>query len=133
MKWVNPPVAYMLHAGVPLLLDAGVHLPGVQPATAARLFDAALASGAASAGLSSWGLQRGARADFLVLDAQDAGLLGVPPSHTLDALVFSSPGGAIRDVAVGGEFVIRNRRHADQDAIAQRFARAMESLWVDAD
>jgi hypothetical protein len=24
MKWVNPPVAYMLHAGVPLLLDAGV-------------------------------------------------------------------------------------------------------------
>ena len=29
MKWVNPPVAYMLHAGVPLLLDAGVHLPGL--------------------------------------------------------------------------------------------------------
>ena len=24
MKWVNPPVAFMLHAGVPLLLDAGV-------------------------------------------------------------------------------------------------------------
>lgn len=30
MKWVNPPVAYMLHAGVPLLLAAGVHLPGLQ-------------------------------------------------------------------------------------------------------
>ncbi len=29
MKWVNPPVAYMLHAGVPLLLEAGVHLPGL--------------------------------------------------------------------------------------------------------
>lgn len=29
MKWVNPPVAYMLHAGVPRLLAAGVHLPGV--------------------------------------------------------------------------------------------------------
>lgn len=29
MKWVNPPVAYMLHAGVPCLLDAGVHLPGL--------------------------------------------------------------------------------------------------------
>ena len=27
MKWVNPPVAYMLHAGIALLLDAGVHLP----------------------------------------------------------------------------------------------------------
>jgi hypothetical protein len=29
MKWVNPPVAYMLHAAVPLLLEAGVHLPGL--------------------------------------------------------------------------------------------------------
>ncbi len=39
MKWVNPPVAYMLHAGVPALLKAGVHLPGLQPhdATATRI------------------------------------------------------------------------------------------------
>ncbi len=29
MKWVNPPVAFMLHAGVPRLLDAGVSLPGL--------------------------------------------------------------------------------------------------------
>ena len=29
MKWVNPPVAYMLHAAVPLLLQAGVYLPGL--------------------------------------------------------------------------------------------------------
>ena len=27
MKWVNPPVAYMLHAGVPRLVAAGVHIP----------------------------------------------------------------------------------------------------------
>jgi len=30
MKWVNPPVAYMLHAGVPRLIDAGAHLPGLR-------------------------------------------------------------------------------------------------------
>ena len=30
MKWVNPPVAWMMHAGVPLLMDAGVDLPGLQ-------------------------------------------------------------------------------------------------------
>lgn len=29
MKWVNPPVAFMLHAGVPRLIDAGVQLPGL--------------------------------------------------------------------------------------------------------
>ena len=28
MKWVNPPVAWMLHAGIPRLIAAGVHLPG---------------------------------------------------------------------------------------------------------
>lgn len=29
MKWVHPPVAFMLHAGAPRLLAAGVHLPGL--------------------------------------------------------------------------------------------------------
>ena len=31
MKWVNPPVAYMLHAGVPLLRAAGLCLPAHEP------------------------------------------------------------------------------------------------------
>lgn len=37
MKWVNPPVAYMLHAGVPLLRAAGVHLPGLHDGDAQRV------------------------------------------------------------------------------------------------
>jgi hypothetical protein len=38
MKWVNPPVAYMLHAGVPLLIDAGITLPRLHvPAAASSL------------------------------------------------------------------------------------------------
>ena len=37
MKWINPPVAYMLHAGVPLLLAAGVHLPGLHTGDARRV------------------------------------------------------------------------------------------------
>lgn len=32
MKWVNPPVAYMMHAGVPLLRAAGVGLVGLSEA-----------------------------------------------------------------------------------------------------
>jgi Protein of unknown function (DUF429) len=35
MKWVNPPVAYMLHTGVPRLMDAGVHLPPLHAPSAA--------------------------------------------------------------------------------------------------
>jgi len=36
MKWVNPPVAYMLHAGVPALLDAGCDLPGLHAGDPSR-------------------------------------------------------------------------------------------------
>lgn len=37
MKWVNPPVAYMLHAGAPRLLAAGVHLPGLHDGDRSRI------------------------------------------------------------------------------------------------
>jgi hypothetical protein len=37
MKWVNPPVAWMMHAGVPLLRAAGVHLPGLLDGDRARV------------------------------------------------------------------------------------------------
>ena len=37
MKWVNPPVAWMLHAGAPRLLEAGVHLPGLHEGDPARV------------------------------------------------------------------------------------------------
>lgn len=37
MKWVNPPVAYMLHAGVPLLMAAGVDLPGLRAGDRCRV------------------------------------------------------------------------------------------------
>lgn len=37
MKWVNPPLAFMLHAGVPLLIAAGVEIPGRQAGDPARV------------------------------------------------------------------------------------------------
>jgi Protein of unknown function (DUF429) len=37
MKWVNPPVAYMLHAGVPLLIDASITLPRLHTADPSRI------------------------------------------------------------------------------------------------
>ena len=37
MKWVNPPVAFMLHAGVPALRAAGVDIPGLAAGDATRV------------------------------------------------------------------------------------------------
>jgi formimidoylglutamate deiminase len=70
----------------------------------------------------------GARADALVVDASEDALLGVPPSHALDALVFSSPGRSWRDVMVAGRWVVRDGVHAQAEAIAGRFAATMHAL-----
>jgi hypothetical protein len=37
MKWVNPPVAFMMHAGVPLMLKAGLHFPGLHQGDPSRV------------------------------------------------------------------------------------------------
>jgi formimidoylglutamate deiminase len=99
-----------------------------ESATAARLFNRALAAGGSAAGIKHWGLKDGARADLLVLDTQDASLLGIPAERLLDALVFSSPGQPFRDVLVAGRWALRNHRPSGTETAA-RFAAAMRSLW----
>jgi formimidoylglutamate deiminase len=101
------------------------------PSTAGRLFARAEAGSAAAAGEPAWGLVAGARADALLVDETQEPLLGIPPAQLLDPLVFSSPGRAWRDVMVGGEWVIRGGRHADEDGIAARFQSAMSAIWGD--
>lgn len=77
-----------------------------EPSTAARLFERLLAGGAAAAGLGTAGLQAGARADLLVIDAADPALAGRDGHHLLDTLVFSSPTRPFARVMVGGRWVV---------------------------
>jgi formimidoylglutamate deiminase len=100
-----------------------------EPATASRLFEAALAGGARAAGWSAWGLRSDARADLLVADPDDPALLGLPPDRALDALVFSSPTRPWRDVMVAGRWAVREGRHPEAARIAADFAQAMHALW----
>ncbi len=96
--------------------------PASQPATAARLFERLRAGGAAAAGLALWGLQPGARADFLVLDADEPALLGVPPERLLDATVFAAPARPFRQVWVAGRQTVAP---ADGSAQARRTLQAL--------
>lgn len=75
-----------------------------QPSSAARLFERVLAGGTAAAGLGVAGLCVGARADLLVIDAEDPALAGCDGEHLLDALVFSSPMRPFARVMVGGRW-----------------------------
>ena len=61
-------------------------------------------------------------------DRGEDALLGLPPSHTLDALLFSSPGRSWRDVLVAGRWVIRDGVHAKAAAVAERFTTTMHAL-----
>ena len=110
-------------------------------ATAARLFERMLAGGAAAAGLPAWGLVPGARADLLVLELQAPGLLGMPASHALDALVFATDAPALREVWVAGRRIVAGGRHIGAAAatgrlaaevaanLAADFAGTMAELW----
>jgi formimidoylglutamate deiminase len=98
--------------------------------SAERLFAATQAGSGGAAGLPSWGLLRGARADALLLDARDSAMLGVPPAQTLDALVFSSPSPLWRGVMVAGNWVVAEGVHAGAATIASRFEAAMHELWA---
>ena len=100
-----------------------------QSASAARLFEAVLAGSGRAAGLSRWGLKPGARADLLVLEPEAPGVLGLPRSHHLDALVFGTDAPALREVYVAGRRVVADGRHVHQDAISRQFGQAMAELW----
>ena len=104
--------------------------PGTQAATAARLFDRVLGGGAAAAGYTRWGLQVGARADLLVIDETAAGVLGAPPSHTLDALVFATVAPAFTEVWVAGQRTVAGGAHRQAASAAAAFTTAMRELWA---
>ena len=99
--------------------------PGVQPSSAARLFDRCLAGGGAAAGQPCWGFVPGARADLLVLNTHDPALCGLPASHLLDGLVFAAPERPFARTMVAGRWL----PHTAGDA---GFAAAMSALHATA-
>jgi len=99
--------------------------PGVQPSSAARLFDAAVSGGARAAGFAAWGLKRGARADCLVLNREADVLRGLPDEALLDAVVFGSNGSPWQSVWVAG----RARPWRSPQRVGDAFEAAMRELW----
>lgn len=99
-------------------------------ASAARLFDRARAGGGRAAGFDRWGLVPGARADLLVVDPLNPGLLGVPAFLQLDALLFATDAPAFREVWVAGRPIVREGLHPQAHAIGADYGRAMAALWT---
>ena len=66
---------------------------------------------------------------MLVLNPHTPGLLGVPTSHTLDALVFATDTPAIASVHVAGQAVVQHGKHVHEVRIARAFEAVMQELW----
>jgi formimidoylglutamate deiminase len=92
------------------------------------LWQGALQGGALAAGRPVGALEAGRRADLLVLDSSHPNLDGAAPAEVLGKFVFCGNDNLVRDVMVGGRWVVQGHRHVAQDAIAQRYKQAIAEL-----
>src|SRR2546425_278828 len=79
----------------------------------------AAAGGAQALGRKMGAIARGRRADLVVLDAEAPDMAARSGDAIANALIFSGSSGLVRDVMVGGRWVVRDTRHAAEDAAAE--------------
>jgi formiminoglutamate deiminase len=97
---------------------------------ASDLLAAATRGGADSLGWPEAGrLEPGALADVVVVATDSVRLAGAGADHLLDALVFSATASDVRDVLVGGHWVVRDGRHVTLDVPAA-LASACADAWA---
>lgn len=92
------------------------------------LWPAALRGGALASGLPVGELRAGARADLIVLDDRAPLLAARDERSVLDSFLFAGNVPLVRDVMVGGAWVVRDFTHRDEDRIAAAYRSALEKL-----
>lgn len=85
------------------------------------LWSKAAKGGAQAIGRDCGRIAAGARADLVVLDREDPALLEQPAHSVLDAAIFGPSRKPVRDVMVGGHFVLRDGHHPREDEILARY------------
>jgi formimidoylglutamate deiminase len=99
-----------------------------QPHCGARLWRDAQAGGAQALGRKIGRLAPGYRADLIRLDAAHPILAGRAGDALLDTLVFSGNANLVRDVMVGGRWLVQAGRHLRRDEIADAYRAALKRL-----
>ncbi len=108
---------------------AGRSLAGSGERSSGRaLWEAAALNGAIATGRDIGALAPGKRADLVVLDDEAPALYGRHADTLLDALIFAGNGNPIRDVMVGGNWVVREGRHVREGDILTRFRATIDRL-----
>lgn len=92
------------------------------------MYRAAVAGGARALGRPVGGLVVGADADIVVLDTALPALAGVADGALVDHYVYAPRAGIVRDVMVGGEWVVRDGRHAEAATVEREYVQALKRL-----
>ena len=98
------------------------------PSVGAWLWRAACSGGAAALAQPIGALAPGHAADLVVLDGNHADLEAIDGEAILDTLVFGAADPLVRDVMVGAEWVVRQGRHRDEEAIDTAYRAALRAL-----
>ena len=106
----------------------GVLAHALESHVGTRLWRDAAREGAAAIGQPAGVIEVGSRADWLVLDHTHPSLAGAVPETALDQLLFAGGAAALRDVMVGGRWVVRDGRHAGELPLRERFGELMARL-----
>lgn len=96
--------------------------------TGARLYKTALTGGAQALGRPIGALAAGMRADLVVLDPEHPALAGRSGDVLLDSWIFSGNTTPVRDVMVGGQWVVRDHHHSHEEQAAEDYRRAVARL-----
>ncbi|MCG6573782.1 formimidoylglutamate deiminase [Pseudomonas sp. AF32] len=99
-----------------------------QPMVGRTLFDAALEGGAQALGQPVGTLDVGKRADWLVLDGNDPYLATASGDGILNRWLFAGGDRQVRDVMVGGQWVVRDGHHAGEEESARAFTQVLREL-----
>jgi formimidoylglutamate deiminase len=94
----------------------------------AMLWRHACEAGARATGRNIGSLEVGRRADVVVLDLDSTLFAGRSDDDIIDTFVFSGPADAVRDVMVGGRWLVQDGRHFAETAIAAGYRRAIQKL-----
>ncbi|MHA1536223.1 MAG: formimidoylglutamate deiminase [Alphaproteobacteria bacterium] len=106
-------------------------LPDGNTSIGAALWRRALDGGGPALGTKTGRLAAGYRADLIVIDSERAGLAGRAGDELLDSLIFAPVRNSVRDVMVGGAWVIRDRRHQCEEELAARYRAAISDIMGD--
>jgi formimidoylglutamate deiminase len=96
--------------------------------TGRNLLDGALRGGAGACGRRIGSIETGYRADLVVLDHDHPRLYGRREDDLVDSWIFSGNDNLVRDVYVGGDKLIDNGHHAEEERVAANYRAALDQL-----